>query len=120
MNDVNLLREAARLLRDIGSHEGLMQGGEQYPNALNCYDVAQRLWELAECQHTPERENAGWVAIEVSGGTAKSIALFNGKIVAHAPNEDDATELAEAFLSTRPNVYYVSELRRVKRKRRVK
>ena len=42
-----LLAEAAKLLRDIDTCGGLKQGGEQYPNGLNCHDVAGRLISAA-------------------------------------------------------------------------
>lgn len=41
--DKKLIEEAIKLLRDIDLFGGLKQGGEQYPNGLNCLDIADRL-----------------------------------------------------------------------------
>lgn len=37
------LMRAAQMFEDIGKRGHLAEGGEQYPNALNCYDEAARL-----------------------------------------------------------------------------
>lgn len=38
-----IMIQAAKLLRDIDKFGGLKQGGEQYPNGLNCHDIADQL-----------------------------------------------------------------------------
>ena len=41
-----LIVEAAKLLLAIDKNGGLMLGGEQYPNGVDCIDVAVRLRAL--------------------------------------------------------------------------
>lgn len=53
-----LARSAAKLLRDV-ARLGLMQGGEQYPNALCCIDAAAVLENAAEAALHPREEKPG-------------------------------------------------------------
>lgn len=45
-----IMLQAAKLLRDIDKAGGLKQGGEQYPNGMNCHDIADKLEALATQQ----------------------------------------------------------------------
>ncbi len=60
-------RAAVKLLRDV-ARVGLMQGGEQYPNALCCIDTAQALeaaTEAALLPRDPARIAAGYPALDM-------------------------------------------------------